>query len=58
MGPPFIQACSEVVKQPARIEMMENEMAKLEKPAPLTAQLLLVPEVGEEFFVVGELCVA
>ncbi len=31
-GPPFIQAWPKVVKQPARIEMMENEMAKLEKP--------------------------
>ena len=30
-GPPLFQACPKVVKQPARIEMIENEMAKLEK---------------------------
>src|SRR3954463_8524245 len=32
MGPPLFQAWPNVVKQPARIEMMENEMAKFEKP--------------------------
>jgi hypothetical protein len=32
IGPPLFQAWPNVVKQPARIEMMENEMAKLEKP--------------------------
>ncbi len=32
IGPPFVQACPNVVKQPARIEMIENEIAKLEKP--------------------------
>ena len=32
IGPPLFQACPNVVKQPARIEMIENEMAKLEKP--------------------------
>ena len=31
-GPPLFQAWPKVVKQPARIEMIENEMAKLEKP--------------------------
>ncbi len=35
IGPPFIQAWPKVVKQPARMEMMENEMAKLEKPLHL-----------------------
>lgn len=29
-GPPLFQACANVVKQPARIEMIENEIAKLE----------------------------
>ena len=31
-GPPLFQAWPNVVKQPARIEMIENEMAKFEKP--------------------------
>src|SRR5436190_11800613 len=32
IGPPLFQAWPNVVKQPARIEMIENEMAKFEKP--------------------------
>ena len=32
IGPPLFHAWPKVVKQPARIEMIENEMAKLEKP--------------------------
>ena len=35
IGPPLFQAWPNVVKQPARIEMMENEMAKLENPLHL-----------------------
>ena len=31
-GPPLFQPRPKLVKQPARIEMMENEIAKLEKP--------------------------
>ena len=31
-GPPLFQAAKKFVKQPARIEMMENEIAKLVKP--------------------------
>src|SRR5580693_7203539 len=31
-GPPLFQPRPKLVKQPARIEMIENEMAKLEKP--------------------------
>ncbi len=34
-GPPLFHAWPNVVKQPARIEMIENEMAKLEKPLHL-----------------------
>src|SRR6476659_5461463 len=30
-GPPLFQACPKVVKQPARMEMIENEIAKFEK---------------------------
>jgi hypothetical protein len=32
MGPPLFQACEKVVKQPLRMEMTENDMAKLENP--------------------------
>ena len=31
-GPPLFQPTPNVVKQPARIEMIENEIAKFEKP--------------------------
>ena len=31
-GPPLFQPTAKIVKQPARIEMIENEIAKLEKP--------------------------
>ena len=31
-GPPLFQPSPKEVKQPARIEMIENEIAKLEKP--------------------------
>jgi len=51
-GATVVQACPNVVKQPARIEMMENEMAKLEKAAPLTTQFLLVAEFGQPYLVV------
>ena len=32
IGPPLFHAWPKVVKHPARMEMIENEMAKLEKP--------------------------
>ena len=32
IGPPLFQPSPKLVKQPARIEMIENEIAKLEKP--------------------------
>lgn len=31
-GPPLFHACAKVVKQPARIEIIEKEIAKLENP--------------------------
>jgi hypothetical protein len=34
-GPPPFQPAKNVVKQPARIEMIEKEMAKFEKPDQL-----------------------
>ena len=52
MGPPLFQAWPNVVKQPARIEMIEKEMAKLENPRPGPVELLLVAELGELAFVV------
>ena len=30
IGPPLFHACPNVVKQPARMEMIENEIAKFE----------------------------
>ena len=56
IGPPLFEACPKVVKQPARIEMIENEIAKFEKPDQRAAELLRVPELGEVLLVVGELC--
>ena len=32
IGPPLLKPAPKLVKQPARIEMIENEMAKFEKP--------------------------
>ena len=34
-GPPLFHAWAKVVNQPARIEIMENEIAKLENPDQL-----------------------
>jgi hypothetical protein len=34
-GPPLFHPTANVVKQPARIEMIENEIAKFEKPDQL-----------------------
>ena|SRR6478735_4036100 len=35
IGPPLLKPAPKLVKQPARIEMIENEMAKLENPDQL-----------------------
>src|SRR5450631_3862416 len=43
IGPPLFHACPKVVKQPARMEMMENEMAKFEKPDQLRFSSCLYP---------------
>ena len=42
-GPPLFQPTANVVKQPARIEMIENEMAKLEKPDHVRLSSCLYP---------------
>ena len=57
-GPPLFQPRPNEVKQPARIEMIENEIAKLEKPDQERVQLLYVAEFGEMFLVVAEMFVA
>src|SRR3954469_17888945 len=46
IGPPLLQACPKVVKQPARMEMIENEMAKLEKPDQLRDSSCLYPSLA------------
>jgi hypothetical protein len=51
-GPPLFQPRPNEVKQPARIEMIENEMAKLEKPDQDRCRLLHVAELGEMLLVV------
>ncbi len=43
IGPPLFHPCAKVVKQPARIEMMENEIAKLENPLQLRLSSCLYP---------------
>ena len=53
-GPPLFQPRPNEVKQPARIEMIENEMAKLEKPDQERLQLLHVAELGEVPLVVSQ----
>ena len=35
IGPPLFHACAKVVKQPAKMEMIEKEIAKFEKPLQL-----------------------
>ncbi len=42
-GPPLFQACPNVVKQPDRTEMIENEIAKLEKPDQRRSNSCLYP---------------
>ena len=55
IGPPLFQPAPKLVKQPARIEMIENEIAKFEKPDQRAVEVLLVAELGEVLLVVGEL---
>ena len=50
-GPPLFQPRPNEVKQPARIEMIENEMAKLQNPDQDRCQFLGVAQFGEMSFV-------
>src|SRR3954451_2411008 len=43
IGPPLFQPAPKLVKQPARIEMIENEMAKFENPDQLRERSWLYP---------------
>ena len=42
-GPPLFQPCAKVVKQPARMEIIEKEIAKLENPLQLRLSSCLYP---------------
>ena len=49
IGPPLLKPWPKVVKQPARIEMIENEMAKLEKPDQVRFSSCLYPSLARCF---------
>jgi hypothetical protein len=42
-GPPLFHACANVVKHPAKIEMIEKEIAKLENELQLRVSSCLYP---------------
>ncbi len=46
-GPPLFHACANVVKQPAKIEIIENEIAKLEKPLHVRESSCLYPSAAK-----------
>ena len=45
-GPPLLKPWPKVVKQPARMEMIEKEMAKLENPDQVRFSSCLYPSVA------------
>src|SRR3954469_7962650 len=49
IGPPLFQPTAKVVRQPARIEMIENEIAKLEKPDHVRLSSCLEPSSASRF---------
>src|SRR5918993_4165798 len=49
IGPPLFQPAPKLVKQPARIEMIENEIAKLEKPDHERFRSWLYPSLARCF---------
>ena len=57
IGPPLLKPAPKLVKHPARIEMIENEIAKLENPDHERLSSCDVPELGEVLLVLAELCV-
>src|ERR1017187_10015192 len=48
-GPPLFQACPNVVKQPASTEMIEKEIAKLEKLLQPRCSSCLYPSSASRF---------
>src|SRR6476619_6547230 len=46
IGPPLLKPAPKFVKQPARIEMIEKEMAKFEKPDQLRFRSCLYPSLA------------
>ncbi len=46
IGPPLFQAWAKVVKHPVNIEMMENEIAKLEKADQVLLSSCLYPNAA------------
>src|SRR3954470_9437312 len=49
IGPPLLKPAPKVVKHPARIEMIENEMAKLENPDHERLSSCLYPSSAKRF---------
>ena len=49
IGPPLLKPAPKLVKQPARIEMIENEIAKLEKPDQERFRSWLYPSLARCF---------
>src|SRR6186997_3403460 len=49
IGPPLLKPAPKFVKQPARIEMMENEIAKLENPDQLRCRSCEYPSSANLF---------
>ena len=54
IGPPLLKPWPKVVKHPARIEMIENEIGEVREAGPGAVELLLVAELGQPALVVGE----
>src|SRR6476661_4063324 len=49
IGPPLLKPAPKLVKQPARIEMIENEIAKFEKPDQERFRSCLYPSLARCF---------
>src|SRR3954447_22058619 len=49
IGPPLLKPAPKLVKQPARIEMMEKEIAKLENPDQVRLRSWLYPSLARVF---------
>ena len=54
-GPPLFHACAKVVKQPAKIEIIENEIAKLEKDDQVRLSSCLYPNSANRFSSASEI---